>query len=90
MYFKFNPKYNPNRSRSRQTKSSDTSGGEQLQIDLILSVAGSRGEFIDGWLSSLSEYNPKIKWDIDELTGKSIISPTLLMFNHIEKWNLIS
>lgn len=61
-----------------------------MKLDLIFAAAGARSEFIDGWLSSLSDYNPKFKWEMDELTGKSIVRPTLMSFHNIEKFNLIS
>jgi hypothetical protein len=60
-----------------------------MKIDLILASAGARSEFIDGWLSSLDEYNSKF-WLIDDLTGKSIIRPTLMSYWKEKQNNLIS
>lgn len=65
------------------------SDNKQLHIDLIFAVSGARSEFIDGWLSSLSNYNSK-KWIIDNQTGKSLIQPTLMAFHHNKEYNLVS
>ena len=61
-----------------------------MKLDLIFGVAGARSEFINGWLSSLSDYNSTFRWEIDELTGKSFIDPTLMQFCNTKTCNLIS
>jgi hypothetical protein len=44
------------------------------KIDLIIYSPGCRGDFIQGWLSSLSDYD-QFSWEIDNFSGRSYCNP---------------